>query len=208
MKTTFDGLSDTEVIPRTGAVLANLANDPNLYNYILSLLPTQAHLQEAHDRHQESFSAALTGASDKVMQRTTDRRLVNRRFSAFAALVQLAALEDPDLPARLSLDSKERASSPTPALTAPGNFKVWHGEAHGTMHAKCSSVKTAKSFLMEICEGDPTIEENWKFGAVSSTCTAIFIEGLVPGRVYSFRVRAIRSSGPGPWSSYITLMAI
>jgi hypothetical protein len=208
MKTTFDALSDTEIIPTTGAILTSLANDPELYNYILSLLPNRASLQDSHDRHQQSYNAALTGGHDQLAQRASDRRVVNRRFAAFATLVQLAAMEDATVAARVGLVDRAKTSASTPPLTPPANFKVWHGEEHGTMNSKCSSVKTAKSFEIHVCKGDPTNEDNWSFGCVSATCTGIIIKGLVPGTVYSFRIRAIRASGPGPWSSYVTLMAI
>jgi hypothetical protein len=208
MKTPFDGLSDTEVLPKTGAILTTLANDPELLLLVLSLLPSQSSLQEAHDRHHESFNASLSGTGGKPEQLAEDRRLLNRRFSTFITMVQLAALEDPTLTARAGIVTPEKVPVSSPALTAPANFRIWHGDIHGVINAKCSSVKGAKSFLVEICVGDPTIEANWRFGAVSSTCTLIVVEGLVPGTVYSFRVRAIRATGHGPWSSYITLMAI
>jgi len=73
---------------------------------------------------------------------------------------------------------------------------------------KCNSVKKARSFGLEVCEGDPTIEENWKYISVAVHCTRMEMKGLTPGKVYSYRVRAITPSGTGPWSSYVTLMAI
>jgi hypothetical protein len=204
----FDGLSDTEVLPKTGAILATLANDPELFQHIMSLLPNPSSLQEAHDRHLETFQASLSGAGGNPGQQAASRKLVDQRFTAFYTLVQLAALQDETVPARAGIVTPEKAPASPPALTAPSNFKIRHADEHGVMYAKCSSVKTAKSYLIEICEGDPTIEANWKFGAVSPTCTGMVIKGLVPGVVYSFRVRAIRSTGQGPWSSYVTLMAI
>ena len=208
MKTTFDGFSDTEIIPRTGAFLTTLANDPELYKFLLSLLPNPDTVKVLHDRFQVSFDASLTGGADKVAAKKSDRKALNRQLSAFASLIQLAALEDSSVTARAGLGLKQKVPAPTPPLVAPANFKVQHGSEHGTMFAKCSSVKTAKSLEMQVCQGDPTIDENWKFIGVYANCSKMEIKGLVPGTLYSFRVRGIRASGSGPWSSYVTLMAI
>jgi hypothetical protein len=207
MKTPFDGLSDTEILPKTGAILTTLANDPELLQLVMSLLPSMSSLQEAHDRHHESFNASLSGTGGKPEQLAADRRLLNRRFSALLTMIQLAAQEDSTLAARAGIATPEKVPVSSPALTAPTNLRIWHAGKHGAVNSKYGRVKGAKSYLVEICEGDPTIEANWKFGAVSTTCTML-IEGLVPGTVYSFRIRAIRSTGPGPWSSIVTLMAI
>jgi len=208
MKTTFSDLSDAEIIPRTLTILTALSNDPELFPRILSLLSNPVKMAAALDSFQGSFDASLTGDTAKKLVKKKDRGVLNMTLKGFTTLVHLAGLEDPSVIARAGLRSQVRVLAPTPPLTAPVNFKVWHGTEHGEMLSKITSVKTAKSYLMEVCEGDPTIEGNWKFCGVHQTCSNMLIKDLVPGRVYSFRIRALRSSGPGPWSSYVTLMAI
>jgi hypothetical protein len=208
MKTTFSDLSDAEIIPRTSAILTALSNDPELFPLILSLLSSPAKMEAALNTFQGSFDTSLTGDTAGKLARKKNRVALNSTLKGFTTIVHLAGLEEPSVIGRAGLRSQVRVSAPTPPLTAPTNFKVWHGVEHGEMISKITSVKTAKSYLMEFCEGDPTVESNWKFCGVYPTCSNMLIKDLVPGRVYSFRIRALRTSGPGPWSSYVTLMAI
>ena len=61
---------------------------------------------------------------------------------------------------------------------------------------------------MYVTEGDPTLEEGWRYFASFTTCSRMEMAGLQPGKTYSFRIRGIGSKGPGPWSSVITMIAI
>lgn len=205
----YDGVNDTEIIPATGSIVVALAKDPTLYQNLLSALPTQAQLEEVHERYKASYNAVLAGNHGKAPERDADRRELNRRFSRFAGLVKLAAEEDPTLLAKLGIaPHKQKRSSTTIHLTAPTNFQVRHGEEHGVMIGRAGGVKGARSYIIEACEGNPTVEQNWRYIATSVRSTRMDMRGLVPGTVYSFRVRGVGANGPGPWSSYVTLMAI
>ena len=205
----FQGLNDTEIIPTTAAIVLALAKDPDLYNRVMSLAPTQAQLEEIHERYKMSFNEVLSGNMDKTEERDSHRKELDRRFSRFANLVKLMAEEDPGLLARAGIvPPKPKKHTSSAPLGIPTGFKVWHGEKHGTMYGKAKSVKRARGYELEICEGDPSDENNWKYKCVSVRSSKMLIVGLVPGRVYWFRVRAIGPGAPGPWSSMVSLMAI
>jgi len=205
----FQGFNNTEVIPTTAAILVALAKDPDLYNRVMSMAPTQAQLEEIHERYKASFNEVLTGNTEKTEECDSHRKELDRKFSRFANLVKLMAEEDPDLLARAGIvppkPKKHNSSAP---LGIPTNLKVWHGEAHGTMYGKVKSVKRARGYELEVCEGDPSNADNWQYKAVSAKSSRMLIGGLIPGRVYWFRVRAIGPGAPGPWSSMVSLMAI
>ena len=205
----FHGLNDTEVIPTTAAIVVALAKDPDLYGRGMALAPTQAQLEEVHERFKASFNEVLSGNSDKIEARDSDRRDLDRRFSLFVNLVKLMAGEDPSLLSRAGIVlPKPKKQTSLPPLGSPGNFKVRHGEEHGTIYGKAKSVKRARGYEMGICEGDPSDETNWKYKGVSAQSSKMVMSGLVPGKVYWFRVRAIGPGIPGPWSSMASLMAM
>jgi hypothetical protein len=209
MKGPFGGVSDSEIIPTVASVLSALVKDTTLVPRIMTLLPTEAQLKEAHDRFQGTFNEVLTGGRDKASTRE-DREALNKALTRFTALVNLAAEIDPSLPQQVGLNPRPaKINSVVHApIAAPTGFRVTHGEQHGMIIGKVNSVKKARSYELEVCEGDPTVEENWRYVAVSVHCSKMEMKGLTPGKLYSYRVRAVTPLGKGPWSSYLTLMAI
>ena len=205
----ISNISDTEVIPTTGSILRAITIDPTILDKVYGAFPTHAQLQEAYDLYQGSYNESVGGGPEKQAALGSHRRLVNRRFSRFIALAKIASEEEPSLLPQLGIvpEHVKRSTIFSP-LTAPTNPAARHGENHGEVYLKAGSVKRARSYDIGICEGDPTIETNWRHGAVSPRCSKIVLTGLIPGRVYSFRIRAVGTNGFGPWSSIVTLMAI
>lgn len=204
----INGLNDADIIPKTASIVVALAKDPSLYQAVMSSIPTQEQLEESHERHQTSYSALLGGGPDKALEHQKERRLLNRRFSAFATVVKLAAAEDPTLLAKFGLTPPKPKRAPVATLGRPENLKPFHGDFTGEIGLKCAPVRYAKSFEIEICEGDPSVEENWRHAAVAPSATKMLVKGLTPGKVYWFRVRGIGAHGPGPWSQYASLMSM
>ena len=196
--------SDIENISTTESLLAAMTADPDLYPKMLLLLPNKEKLEEIRGRYKENRNASVGGDQQKGLMMELSREL-----SRFTVLVKLAAENDPTLPQRLgiNLQKGKKVSSKVP-LAAPANFIVRHGAEHGTMTAKASPVKGGRSYEIEACEGDPSIESNWKHVATSVLCSKMEIKGLTPGTIYWFRVRAVGAKGLGPASSYVSLMAI
>ncbi|HBG04508.1 MAG: hypothetical protein A2075_07065 [Geobacteraceae bacterium GWC2_58_44] len=205
----FDGVHDAEIIPATASIVVAMAKDPTLYQSLLSLLPTQRELAEIHERHKSLYNEVLGGDSGKAAQLDEERKELNRRFSMFIGMVKLAAPGDPTLPQKLGLAPQKAKKSKATALpTWPGNFQMQqHRTEHGVFTGKCNPVPRARGFEMGACEGDPTIESNWRYAAMAVCASKLEVRGLIPGTVYSFRVRAVGANGPGPWSSFVTLMA-
>jgi len=196
--------SDTENISTTELLIAAMTNDPGLYPRMLSNLPSKETIEDIHGRYRESRNASVGGEQQKGLLIE-----LNREVSRFTVLVKIAAENDPTLPQKLGINlQKGKKSSSKVPLTAPGNFIVRHGLEHGTMFAKASHVKGGRSYHIEACEGDPSIESNWRHVATSVLCSKMEIKGLTPGTLYWFRVKAVGAKGFGPASSYVSLMAI
>lgn len=79
----------------------------------------------------------------------------------------------------------------------------------GGVYCKSKSVKGAFSYQIQFTDGDPGVEANWKDWSVPSAhASSILINGLTSGKEYSFRMRAIGSTQPGPWSAPVTIMIL
>lgn len=209
LQRSYTSLSDTEIIPLLGALINNLENNPNLLSDLISRLPTLDLLKQSHQRIQTSYSEALSGGPEKDSALKADRDELNRQLAILAGFVQVTAGNDPATLSKAGYQGqKVKSTSSSTILTNPTNFKLHYGTGHGSMFGRCGSVKGAKGFMIQVCEGDPTIEANWKYWCSATSCTVIEITGLTPGTVYSFRIKAIAGNRSGGWSSTITMMAI
>lgn len=205
----FSGENDADIIPETAALVVALARDPSLYQNMLALFPTREDLEQSHERHKALYNEVLSGDSEKSALLEEERKQLTSRFNMFVGMVKLLATKDPSLLKKLGLapEKAKKAKSAAP-LAAPSNFQLrQHQSEHGVVIGKCSTVRYARGFELGVCVGNPTDESNWRYAAMAVCASKLEVRGLIPGTVYSFRVRAVGANGPGPWSSYITLMA-
>jgi hypothetical protein len=93
-------------------------------------------------------------------------------------------------------------------LPAPSNFRVSHGQKSGTLNAQATRLPGAGSYEVQILQGDPSIEANWKYFTSSVSSAHILLEGLIPAQTYWIRLRAIGSPGAGLWTDPIRVIVI
>lgn len=204
------GESDEDVIRVTGDLLASLVKDPSILGSIIAMFPNLEKIQAAHERHRSVFHEVLGGAHDKEGELQAARSEVLMQTSLVRGFATLAGKHDPTIPQKLGLVLQQQTANKRGAaalsLTVPGNFRLLY-EGH-TIIARASAVKHAKSYEIWVCEGDPLVEGNWKHHTTSGRVTRIELTNLTPGRLYHFRIRAVGSDRNGPWSNFVSMMAI
>jgi hypothetical protein len=90
------------------------------------------------------------------------------------------------------------AAAPLGALPAPQNVRVTPGDNQGDLLVRWARVKGAGGYILECREHGPTLGP-WQ--QVKILTQAKYLNtGLVTGKEYSFRVRAVGTAGEGPWS--------
>ena len=89
-------------------------------------------------------------------------------------------------------------SSPVGLPSIPQELMVRNGELPGTVALKWKPVRGARSYVIEFAaaSGTPTA---WMQLAITSKARHAS-NGLISGTRYWFRVAAVGSAGPGPWS--------
>lgn len=198
---------DAEMLPKSVAI-TKVYNE-ELQSYLLSLFTTPERYRNATERFQASYNAAMDQAPENVAACEADRQDLNRQHAVLMGMVKAASQLDPSVVDKFKLSgspaSHAAASQP---LLKPDRFKMMHGSNSGEMTGSIASIKGARMIEIWGGIGDPNDEANWKLLAASPNCTGIKVTGLVPGTKYWFRVRAIRTGEAGPWSNYLTLMAI
>uniref|UniRef100_C6DYH9 Fibronectin type III domain protein n=1 Tax=Geobacter sp. (strain M21) TaxID=443144 RepID=C6DYH9_GEOSM len=205
----ISNLTDAQVVPLTTQLMAVLTKNPSLYGRVMGVYPTWEELKELHESHIATLNDPSSGEPEKVRENQAKRQLLNRKFGAFHSAVKLAAADDPSLLTTFGFSQPKPRKSPSVSnVSRSEKLKAVHGDNSGEIFLKGAPVKYARSYDIDYCEGDPSLEGSWKHHSVVAHASKMKVTGLTPGRVYWFRVRGIGANGPGPWSPYASLMAI
>lgn len=164
-----------------------------------------------------AFQAALTALdtaeADVIVKKNQWKEAIATRDAAEAALdaaltsraSYCEAAQPADEAALISSGLPLRpAPAPVGQLPAPGDLAATVGDNEGEIDLSCDPVPGASSYEWQCrlhADGNA-----WQ-GAKNSTTSKITLEGLTPGALYAFRVRAIGAAGPGAWSDEATKRA-
>ena len=162
-------------------------------------VPTDAQVQTAQDDLATAQATVDSKENDwKMAIQERDQKeavwdtIITARASNCEAVTpnDTAALQSTSFPLR-------SAAAPVGHLPAPGDLRATPTNDEGVIELRCKRVKGAMSYEWQcrVDEGSPPWE-----AIKTSTSTKILVPDLTPGTVYSFRVRAIGSAGPGTWS--------
>lgn len=199
----INDLSDAEMIAESAAVAE--AFTPEMYAYLLSLLPTPQAFAELSSRLEANYPAALKGDPEKVKAFEADRNAMNCDLSLIRGLAKVVAVKDATVPESLGLGRvpQKKAAAMAP-LTNPQGFKVVF-DRHGQLFASVTKVPGAKGYQIWLCEAEPGIEANWKLFSSGTRCRRMPIPGLIRRNLTMLKVRAMRGHVSGPWSNFISL---
>lgn len=199
----FNHEDDPEVIVQSAAVVK--AFTPEIYAYLLSLLPTPGGYAELHNRYEAGYTGALRGDPEKVKAFEADRKAVITDLTVIFGLAKVVAVKDPTVQETLGVghSTAKTAASPV-ALVVPRNFKLVY-DRKGQLFASVERVVGARGYQIWACDGDPSIEANWRLVASASKCKGIAITGLNRGKFNLLRIRAMRGRDIGPWSNWVSL---
>jgi hypothetical protein len=194
-------LSRTVINRLTGNPFFSLDDWPK---YVTSL----QELGQNTDRLESAHHAALNHDSIMIGERNEHNVRVQGNLSTIAKHLELRAdgninaLKTTGFPFRkIRTKSSAVREYPLPQLT------MKHGKMTGTLTGKVAMPAGVKSIIVEITDGDPTVEANWRMQGTYGS-GSFEITGLQAGKSYSFRVRYVTSNGTGPASNPFTLMSL
>jgi len=201
---TYNNDSHTEIIAKSAVLIDELT--PEMFDYMISLIPTPGRHSEIHERFEASFAGSLKGDPEKVKACEADRQAINESFAILHGLVKAAAIKDPTLPEKLGMGrAAERTASTTTTISAPKDFRIAFDSKGGQAFASLTKLAGAKIYEIWACDGDPSVEANWRLLDSSSKCQKIPILGLNRTKTNFLRVRGKSGHIVGPWSYYLSI---
>ncbi len=169
-----------------------------------SRVPSDSDLQTAQDNLVAAAAAvdqAETVRKQKIQEREAAEEAWEIKITSRAAYCE--ALTPGDAVALASTGFPLRGTpAPIGALPAPGDLRAMGTDHEGVIELRCHTVKGASTYEWEFkIQGN--VAAAWT-AVRTSTTAKILVPGLIPGTLYTFRVRAVGSAGPGAWSSEAT----
>jgi hypothetical protein len=199
----FNNDSDPDIIARSATVTSMYTQEK--YAYIMSLIPNPASFGALSSRVSENYAGFLQGDPEKTKAFEADRKELAGELSLLLTLSKMLAGKDPTVQQSLGFEPPvEKVAPGSLPLTSPHGFKAFF-DPRGRLISSSNSVPNARGYQVWACEGDPSNEANWRMVASSSRCKGIVIQGLNRAKFNLLRIRAIRATGVGPWSNWVSL---
>lgn len=134
-----------------------------------------------------------------TQQKKDARKAAEQALTALAATVTVVAGDRKDVIAASGMELR-RERAPVGRLRQPQDLRAEASANEGECALDWEPVRSASVYEVECRLQDPS-DAPWQR---HTTCTAskCRVSGLIPGTAYYFRVRAIGTAGPGPWSDH------
>jgi hypothetical protein len=206
----FDTLNEADFQAKVGHILSSLTNNPNFPEPWPEPVPSLARLNEAYSIYVAAYHASLTHDTLKTKQRVAARQTLTDMLKHVASYLEVIAHLDTDKLFTTGFDLRKDIVRGIYGgiLPAPSGFKITHGQKSGSLILHVARLAGAKSYDVDMAQGDPTIEANWHHATNSATGTHILLEGLTPGQTYWFRIRGIGSGGEGVWTDPLSVIVL
>ena len=136
---------------------------------------------------------------------------VSAVFMGQYVVMRSVSEQNPNLLKGVAMKLKSRSpkaiSKSSGPLGTPGNLVVKHTGDSGAIVIGYSKVKFAGSYEIQVCEGDPAVEANWRTIGQYRNCR-VELKGFDPGKRLYIRVRCHGTGEPGPYTQPVSIIVI
>jgi hypothetical protein len=208
LSTNFASWNPTRMVAYSRKFVAKLTNHTSFPEPWPPWVASLGLISEKSNTLESADLAAESHDKYKVAHKNALNEELKKDLKGCIKHVEMVARGDANLIRSLGLDmQRPRSKGKTPAPMLAPLLTVVQGKKSSTFNGKAVKCAGAKMIEVQICEGDPTVEENWKKVDLFTTQNFL-VEGKVPGRTYSFRARCYGASGASPWSAVVTLICL
>jgi hypothetical protein len=201
----YGGVSDANIVVRATAALTGLTGNSNF-----TALPVDlAAFKTAIDTLSGLISEAMDGSKKVIAQRNKQREVVIRNLEMLGRYVQITSNGDAAVFTSSGFEAASTTKTPPGPLPLPVIKRVVHGAISGEIVVQVQPVPKAKSYEIRygvLANGAPPT--SWTSKPVTATRPPVGFQGLTPGTVYAFQVRAQGKLGFTDWTDSTTCMCV
>jgi hypothetical protein len=208
LSTNFTGWNAAATVAYARKFVAKLTGHPDFPEPWPTWVASLGRLTEKTNVLEAVSLEAESHDTYKVAQKNALNKDLKKDLKSSVMHVQSAAQGNAQLLNSLGLNmwhSTARKSTLLPML-AP-LLTVTQSKQSGFLNGKVVMCPGAKMFLVQITDGDPTVEANWERVDIFSRQSFV-VGGRQPGKTYYLRARCYGPSGTGPWSAIVTIISL
>ena len=201
----YSGMSDADIVQRGTAIQTGMTGNSNFPNPPADLTALKTNI--------ESLSALMAEAQDGskkvIAQKNRQRETVIKMLRLLGRYVEVTSNGDMTIFTSSGFLAATTAKAPPAPLPVPVIKSVDHGAITGEIVVQIQPVPKAKSY--EIRYGavvNGAAPSSWTSKAVPGVRPPAGIEGLTPGTLYAFQVRALGKLGFTDWTDSATCMCV
>lgn len=167
-----------------------------------SPIPTQAAIQAELDLYQKALAMQPGAPRDAAVKET--RATLATSLDRLARNLELTPGVTDAMLATSGFDLRKQPKLSTETVAAPGNVRLKQTGVSGVVQVLCDAVDRASAYELQYTQ-DPN-NGPWTDGGTFASTRGIGISGLLRSKDYWARIRAVGTSGPGPWSDPATIL--
>ena len=163
----FGPPSEADFQAKAGHIIACLTNNPHFPEPWPEPVPSLAQLNTAFQAYLDAYHASLTHDTLKRMQRDATRATLTDLLKRVASYLELVAHLDTAKLATTGFDLRKDSvrGVHSGTLPAPVDFTATQGPKSGTALLNVARLAGAKLYEVQVPQGDPSVEDNWKTAA-------------------------------------------
>lgn len=210
LNSNFNRLASLAFIAQAEQIVTAMTGNASFPEPWPSTVPTLQQIQADLAAYQAAATATGAGDRTRIVERQAARSKLQTDLTQLAFQLQTVSQGDATLLATTGYPLRQPAqrSRITEIPSAPDGFVLSRGVLSGSIQVRARRVPKAASYDVQIATADPTLEANWSMAGSFKNCGHIELEGLTPGKIYSVRMRALGSAGPGAWTAPSSLMVV
>jgi len=162
--------------------------------------PPLSDVSAALDSLEASEELARKGGKGMVKLRDIALRKAHNKMTVLRAYVQSVANAELDQAEAILLSAGMKVGKPRTRTKLP--VEVKHGDAAGRVVLDAKALPHPVQYRWQMSTDQTTwtdLPDTFKTKSV--------VEGLVPARIYSFRLRTVTNNGPSEWSPPVSIVA-
>ena len=201
----YTAMSDPDVVHRGTAVQTGLTGNLNFQNLPVDLAALKTNI--------DSFSAliaeALDGSKKVIAQKNKQREAVIKMLMVLGRFVEVHSDNDMAIFTSSGFVPASTTKVPSAPLPLPVVRSVYQGAISGEIVVQIEAILRALHYEIRFgAQVSGAVPSSWTSKVVTKVKPPVGFQGLTPGTVYAFQVRALGTVGYTDWTDSATCMCV
>ncbi len=201
----YSGYTGEALLPVAMTIAGAMTGNPNFPDPPVSSAEFQASL----DDYEQKLANKASKATADIIAFNISRHTMEENLAENGGYVNTTAKGDPAKVVSSGFPHYETGAAPDyNPPPAPTDVRIRQGDLSGTLVARAKTARGRSLLEVEMCTGDPNVEENWKPAGTFSG-GKVMLSGIVPGTTVWLRMRSAGLKGVmGAWSDPAKIMVV